>query len=216
MRETNYKLRKWVALALFAALAFTATLVIRIPVSFLTLDAKDAILVIAALLFGPAEGVFAALVTALIELISVSSTGLWGFLMNFCSSAAFAGVSALIYRRHKTANGALFGLAGGTVTTVGVMMLLNLLVTPLYTGMPREAVAAMIPTLLLPFNFAKCLLNSAIALILYKPVSVGMKRSRLLPPGDAPASYRLDRKTVVILLIAAGIAAVGVVLLLLL
>ena len=49
--------------------------------------------------------------------------------------------------------------------------------TPLYVeGMTVAGVAKMIPTLLLPFNLTKALLNAAIVLTIYKPVSRVMKR----------------------------------------
>jgi riboflavin transporter FmnP len=47
---------------------------------------------------------------------------------------------------------------------------MNLLVTPLYMGAPREAVIAMLPTAIIPFNLLKAGLNSVLTFILYKRV----------------------------------------------
>ena len=50
------------------------------------------------MLFGPVSGVVISFLVAFIEMISISGTGPWGFLMNFVSSAVFAGGASLIYR----------------------------------------------------------------------------------------------------------------------
>jgi riboflavin transporter FmnP len=50
------------------------------------------------------------------------------------------------------------------------MMVANLLITPIYMGVGVEAVKALIPTTLLPFNIAKALMNSALVMLIYKPV----------------------------------------------
>ncbi len=47
----------------------------------------------------------------------------------------------------------------------------NLVITPLYSGMPPEAVAALIVPVLLPFNLLKIAINTALTLAVYKPVS---------------------------------------------
>ena len=60
-------------------------------------------------------------------------------------------------------------------------VLVNLLITPIYTGFPRAQVAGMIPTLLLPFNLVKGTINAALVLILYKPIRRALHAARLLP-----------------------------------
>jgi riboflavin transporter FmnP len=48
---------------------------------------------------------------------------------------------------------------------------MNLIITPLYMGAPREAVVAMLPTAIIPFNLIKAGLNAVLTFILYKRVS---------------------------------------------
>jgi hypothetical protein len=92
---------------------------------------------------------------------------------------------------------------------VGVMMLMNLLVTPYYmTGGSVGAVVELIPTLLLPFNLAKALLNSAFAMILYKPVVVAMRRAKLL---EGNAKITVNRASVSVWLCAAATLACSIV-----
>ena len=172
-------------IAAFSAMAYVITLMIHIPVPVLTfnftLDFKDAIICIGAFLYGPVAGVIISFISAFIEFVSISETGVQGLIMNFASSAAFSFVASFIYTRRKNLNTAIIGLYAGVASMTVVMLLLNLVITPLYTGLPVSVVAAIIPTVLLPFNLAKGLVNGAIALMLYKPVVIAMRRARLMP-----------------------------------
>jgi hypothetical protein len=38
----------------------------------------------------------------------------------------------------------------------------------------------MLPTLFLPFNFAKTLLNAAIVMLIYKPVVVALRKAKII------------------------------------
>lgn len=168
--------------AMFAALAFASMFVMRINVVFLTCDVKDAIVAIAGLLFGPLYSLGISLVVALLEFISVGDTGFWGFLMDFLSTAVFSCTCALIYQYKKNLKGAIVGLLSAALTMTAFMLLFNLFIVPLYTPNYTTAkVAAMVPSLFLPFNLTKGILNAAIVLVLYKPVSTAMKAVKVLP-----------------------------------
>ena len=164
---------------MLSALAFLARLVFKIPVSFLTFDIKDAVISLGGLVFGPVSGVVIALVVSLVEMI-ISETGPIGFVMNFISSAVFAGVASLIYKYKRTFNGAIIGLYSSVAATTAVMLLMNVILTPIYQGVPRSAVIAMLPTLFLPFNLAKTLLNAAIVMLIYKPVVMALRKAKIL------------------------------------
>ena len=180
-RKNRAKLRELVMMAVFAALAFAAMFVFRFNVTFLTFDLKDSIITISGLLLGPVAAATVSLLVATLEFITIGDTGWYGFLMNFASSATFSVVCAIIYRHNKKLSGAIVSLASGVVALVAVMLTLNLVVTPLYMGAPRSAVVDMIPTLLLPFNLIKGLVNASLVLVLYKPVCRAMQAAKLLP-----------------------------------
>ena len=165
------KTRKIVFLGLICALAYICMFVFRIKVSFLTFDLKNTILAIGALIFGPVSGVVTSLLVSLLEMITVSDTGIWGCIMNFLSSATYAFVAGLIYKYKRTLSGAVISLIVSTVALTAIMIPLNLIITPIYTGMPTSAIAEMILPLLLPFNAIKAILSSAVTLLIYKPVS---------------------------------------------
>ena len=178
-RKTSLDIKKTASIAMLSELAFLARLVFKIPVSFLTFDIKDTVIALGGLVFGPVSGVVIALVVSLVEMI-ISETGPIGFVMNFVSSAVFAGVASLIYKFKRTFNGAIIGLYSSVAATTAVMLLMNVILTPIYQGVPRSAVIAMLPTLFLPFNFAKTLLNAAIVMLIYKPVVVALRKAKIL------------------------------------
>ena len=178
-RKISLDIKKTASIAMLSALAFLARLVFKIPVSFLTFDIKDTVIAFGGLVFGPVSGVVIALVVSLVEMI-ISETGPIGFVMNFVSSAVFAGVASLIYKFKRTFNGAIIGLYSSVAATTAVMLLMNVILTPIYQGVPRSAVIAMLPTLFLPFNFAKTLLNAAIVMLIYKPMVMALRKAKIL------------------------------------
>ena len=82
---------------------------------------------------------------------------------------------------------------------ISVMLVLNMLVTPYYMGVSRAEVVALLPKLILPFNTAKALMNSAFAMILYKPITVAMRRARLL---SGEGKMKLNRSSAAIYIAA--------------
>lgn len=202
-------LKRIVGMAMFAALAYAVTFVFRIPVQFLTFDAKDAVLTIAAFIYGPTSAIIMSVIPALIEFISISGTGFWGFLMNFASSACFSFVASLIYKHRRSLRGAIMGLFTSVVVTTAFMMLMNILITPIYMKVPSDVVLGLLPTLLLPFNFAKALMNTAIAMLIYKPVSVAMKRVGFI---SGKADDKFGKQTAIMLITGAVTLAVAIIL----
>ena len=207
MNNSKINTKKLVGIAVFAALAFGVTLVFRIPVSFLTFDAKDAILVVASFIYGPVAAVLMSLIISILE-ISISDTAVIGAIMNFVSSAAFAGVASLIYKKKRTFNGALIGLFTSVAVTTGLMMLMNILITPFYMGVDRSVVISMLPTVLLPFNFAKTLMNGAIAMLIYKPVAVALRRAKLVD--GKPMDTKFGKQSIITIIVGTLSLAVAI------
>lgn len=207
--KTTLSTEKMVGIGIFSALAFVVSLFVRFPVQFLTFDAKDAVITIAAFVYGPLSAVIISLIVAFIEMITVSTTMWYGFLMNFASSAIFSVTASVIYRKKRNLNGAIIGLYSAIAATVGVMLLLNIFITPLYFGLPVAApmVMEMLPTLLLPFNFAKALMNSAIVMFIYKPVVTALKRLGIVKTQGGSSAMTFNRTTKIIL----ALGAVGLV-----
>ncbi len=194
-------LKRLTVTGMLCALAYLCMFLFRIKVQFLTFDAKDAILAITALLYGPVYGVFSSAIVAVLEFLSVSDTGVYGLIMNFLSSGTFALTCGLIYQYRRTLSGSILAVSMSVVVVTAVMMLANLLITPLFMGVDRSVVIAMLPTLLLPFNLAKSVMNAAITLAIYKPLVTGLKRARLLE-SDTRHTVSFNIKSVLLIVIS--------------
>lgn len=215
MKKNNsvQEIKRIVAIALFCAIAYAVTFVFRFKVSFLTFDAKDAIITIAGLLFGPVSSIIISLVVSLIEMFTVSETGIYGFIMNFISSAIFSSICALIYKYKKNIKGAFIGLGASVLSVTAAMLLLNILIIPLYTPVTNADVVKMIPSLLLPFNLTKAILNSAITLLLYKPVSRAFKAAKIINHTECTSeatNKQSKLNTIIVLCIALLLAVISI------
>ncbi len=174
MQKQN--LKKLSVTAMLCALAYICMFVFKFKVGFLTFDLKDAILTVIAFLYGPIYGVVSSVLVALLEFVSVSDTGVYGLIMNALSSAVFTFTCGVIYKYRRTLLGAVLGSASAVFAMTAVMLVANIFITPFYMGVGRAEVAGMIPTLLLPFNLIKGIVNAAITMIVYKPITSALKR----------------------------------------
>ncbi len=169
--------------AMLSAIAYLLMMVSKIipQVSgFLQFDVKDVIIVIGSFVMGPVYALIVTAVVTFLEFLTASHTGVIGLLMNFVSTGAFCVTAGLVYLKRKTLPGAVAGLILGTLVLTVVMLLWNYYITPIYMKIPREAVAAMLPTVFLPFNLVKGFINSGLTLLVYKPVVGGLRRCGLI------------------------------------
>ena len=183
MNKQKMSTKELTTLAMLTAIAYALVCTVRIPiVLFLKYEPKDVVITIGGFLMGPMAVLISSSIVALIEMFTISDTGIIGCIMNFLSTCAFALPAALVYKRRHTMAGAIAGLAVGTVTMVATMLLWNYLITPLYmTGTSRSDIAGMLMPVFLPFNLLKAGLNSAFILLLYKPLVVSLRKAGLLP-----------------------------------
>lgn len=174
----NGKTKKLTTVAMLCAITYVVMAVGRIPiVLFLKYDPSDVIVTLGGFIWGPMTSCIISVVVAIIEMITVSETGILGCIMNIVQTLSFACTAAVIYKKKHTLSGAVIGLASGWIISVFVMLLWNYLVTPLYMGYSREAVAEMLLPVFLPFNLLKGGLNASITFLLYKPVVTALRKS---------------------------------------
>lgn len=209
MRKNEIK--KLTVTAMLTAVAFLVTfLTSMFKVSgFLSLDLKDAVISVIALLYGPLYGIISVFTVSLIEFITISTTGLYGFVMNILSSGTFALVCGLVYKFKRSFGGAILasGLTVLSVTTV--MLIANIFITPLYFQMPTQAVIDMLPTVLLPFNLFKSIMNSSLMLLVYKPFTTALRKAHLVEAIDK-SKYEFNIKSVVLTVVSLLLLAAAV------
>ena len=181
MENRKTFLRKLIMMAMLSAMAYMLMLVARVPVVlFLKYEPKDVIITIGGFLFGPMASFIISFVVSLLEMVTISDTGIIGGIMNLISTCSFACVAAFIYKKQHTLKGAILGLGLGSLLMVAIMLLWNWLITPLYMGVDRATVEGMLIPAFLPFNLLKAGLNSALTIGLYKPLSTALRRIGLV------------------------------------
>ena len=179
---------------LLCALSYIVMLVSKIipEVSgFLQLDLKDVIIVSGGFILGPFYALIISVVVSLMEFITIGSTGIIGMIMNVVSTAAFCCVASDVYRKWHSLNGAIWGLIIATISLTAVMLLWNYYITPLYMKVPRDAIKAMLLPVFLPFNLLKGLINSALTLILYRPLKTALSKTGFLRKKDNAQKKKL-------------------------
>jgi len=205
---SNKKVRTLTAVGTFTALSYVCCLLFHFKVAFLSFDLKDAVMTIGAMFFGPAYGFTMALLVSTLELVTISTTELYGYIMNILSSVVFVCVGSFIYTRHRSMLSAFLGMITAVISMTVVMLAANLLITPFYMGVTVEEVRALIVPLLLPFNLTKAIFNAALVFLLYKPVSTALKSAGFLKSEDneVRAKYRPNPLTLAIPLVVAAAA----------
>ena len=198
----NVKSKKLTMIGMLCAVAYIVMVVGRFPVVlFLKYDPKDVVITIGGFIFGPMTSFLISLIVSLIEMVTVSETGPIGCIMNILSTCCFACTAAFIYKKQHTMKGAITGLVAGRLLTTAVMLLWNYLITPIYMGYPREAVAELLLPAFLPFNLLKGGLNTVITLLIYKPIVTALRKAGFLETTSPQGAVR-QRRTGIMLVCA--------------
>lgn len=213
--SNKYDVRTLVTMAMLTALAYAVMAVCKlIPKvgGFLSLDAIDAVIGIGGFLFGPTAAVMMIVVEAFIEMLTLSTTGWYGFVMNVLSTVLLICPAVLIYRHRGKTSGAVIGLAVGVLFRLLGMIVFNYIVTPMYFGMPRAAVVDLMPMIAV-FNLVKGTLNAALLMVLYPPVSTVLRKAGLVAPsagkeGEAARKFSYLPLAVSLVVLACAVAAV--------
>ena len=200
----NNQTRKITTIGMLCAVTYVIMAVGRIPVVlFLKYDPSDVIVTLGGLIWGPMTSCIVSIVVASVEMVTVSSTGILGCIMNIVQTVSFACTASAIYRKKRTMSGAVIGLSAGCITSVLLMMLWNYLITPLYMGYSREAVAELLLPVFLPFNLLKSVLNAALTFVLYKPVITALRKGgyAVMPEKESRRQKRNGMTLLAVLLI---------------
>ena len=164
MRADFVNTRRLTTLAMLAALSIVFVWLIHFPIfpaaPYLEYDPADIPIMIGTFAFGPLAGLLITVVASVIQGLTVSSgSGLYGIIMHIVATGTFVLVAGNLYRIRKTR------------ARAAVMAVANLIVTPLFTGMPVSAVKNLLLPIIIPFNLIKAGANAAITFVLYKSVS---------------------------------------------
>ena len=189
-------------IALLAAMAFVMVVFCRVPVVlFLEYEPKDLIITLGGFIWGPFTSFVVSVIVSFIEMITISEDGIIGFIMNIISSGTFALAVGFVYKYKRSLSGAIIASLVAVISVTVMMMLANIIITPIYMHYPRSAVIKLIPSLLLPFNLAKSIMNASVVLFLQRWVHEAiwhLMAVRLLPTSawasSMPDSFQSRRR----------------------
>ncbi len=171
---------KMAKMAMLAAISIVLVFLVHFPivpaVPFLEYDPADVSVLIGAFAFGPVAGIVITVIASIIQGFTVSAQGgIFGIIMHILATGTLVLVAGNIYRVKKTIKGAILALLAGALSMVAVMAIANIILNPIFYGMPREAVYALLPAII-TFNLAKAGINSVITLLVYKRISKFLHR----------------------------------------
>lgn len=190
MKRTTY-IDRMVKLGMLTALSIILVYAIHFPIfpsaTFLEYDMADVPILIGTFLYGPWWGLALTAMVSLLQWLLVSPQSLWvGAVMHFLATGSYVVAAGLIYQHKKSRGTALFGMALGALLQTLMMIPMNLIFTVHFFGVPREAVIALLPTAIIPFNAIKTVANSILTFLLYKRVAKLFEKD-LVKPRDLSA-----------------------------
>lgn len=195
--NSRTRIRRLTMAAMMGAVAFVLMyLSFPTPLSpFADLDFSAVPELIGGFMLAPAGALEIVAVKILLKIVFKGTSSMYtGELQAFLLSTAFVLPAVLYYRSHRTKRGAVAGLVIGAVCSVLTAILTNIyLIFPFYMhlyGMNWEAIIGMcsalipaihdIPTMVLfsivPFNVLSRTLNALITLLVYKKISVPLRK----------------------------------------
>lgn len=173
MQNANrWSTKQLVVMALMCAIALLLSF-IEFPLfpaaSFLKLDFSLVPTMVVGFAYGAGPGLLVGLACAIAHAII---TGNWvGCLMSCIVAIAFVLPAAMTYKRHRTLRGATVSLVIATICLIVGTVIANLIIDPIFYGMPFDAVAALVVPAILPFNVIKGVAISLLTALVYKSIS---------------------------------------------
>ena len=184
-KKSDNKILKLVLTAMMAALSVVFMFVVRFSLlpgaKFLEYDMGDIPVILSTLFLGTPAGAFVLVFVSLIQSLTVSAASSWqGFVMHVLSTGVYVIILKLFTSKNDSAKKMLAGVAVSTIALTAIMIPLNLIFTPLYLNTTVDAVLQLMLPAIIPFNFLKGIINSAIIILLYKPLQEILTKSNML------------------------------------
>ncbi len=191
------KINRLVKVAVLSVIAFLLMfLEFAVPIfpSFLKIDISDLPALIGTFALGPVAGISIEFLKTILHGIFAGQTAFVGELANFIVGTVLVVTAGFIYKARKTKKSAVLGLISGTITMSIAAGLINYFVLlPLYQRAFNFPISQMVAiagkingnitdvwTLILlsivPFNLIKGCMLTVITLLIYKKVSVILKK----------------------------------------
>lgn len=176
-------------IAIFTALSYVLTLfdfplLPGTPVTFLKLDFSNVFVMLSGFALGPVAGCIVAVLKELIHALTVGQTAFIGELANVLFVLPYMLIPAIVYKRHKGIKVVIVTLVLGCIAQCLVSLPVNYFLnfpafTAAFGGTWKAGQQLFIKTWYwaLLFNFVKTVIISVVTLIVYKPLSMLIKKT---------------------------------------
>ncbi|WP_100402433.1 ECF transporter S component [Bacillus sp. FJAT-42315] len=189
MRKKN--IRVLTSVGLLSTLSYLLML-LNFPVppfpGFLMVDFSEIPALVAAIVFGPIAGIMVEFIKNVLNFfVAGSPTGVpVGHFANFMAGVTFILPVYYVYKKFESKKGMVAALIAGTTVMAVMMSVLNYyVILPAYTlflnapAMSAPETKQLIVSAILPFNFVKGLLMTAVFLLIYSRIQVWMKKQTI-------------------------------------
>lgn len=196
--KRKLQVKEMVLIAILAALS-TILMLLKFPLPFMppfmSFDFAAIPELIGGFILGPVGAFFIILIKILLKIVMQGSNSMFtGEIQNLILSCAFVIPASIIYRKNKTRKNAIIGLSVGTIIMSIVAVLSNyFFIIPFYAVLFNYSMSDIIamsqavnplitsPMMLIafgivPFNIIKGLIISTITILIYKKISVLLKK----------------------------------------
>ena len=172
------KTKQLATMGVLAALSVVLVMLVHFPIfpaaPYLEYDPADIPILIGTLLFGTLPGLALTLVVSVLQGITVSASSGWvGIVMHFIATGSLVLVVGLMGRMEsvkKSISLRILSLVLGVIVMTAVMVVMNLIFTPLFWGGTVQDVLVSLLPVIIPFNLIKPGVNVIIAYIIYRSV----------------------------------------------
>ena len=180
--KKHFTTKRLVLMALFVALSYVIGF-LEFPIfpatPYFKLDFANVFIMLTGFLLGPVEGIIVCALKELLSLIDSSSGGA-GEVANFLMASAFILLPSIVYQFKKGFKVVAATLAGACLLGTATALVVNrFIVFPLYMGEAAPAVFHQVFWFAVAFNLIKTVAVSLVTVLLYKRLSVFLKKKNI-------------------------------------
>lgn len=164
--------KKICVLGIMTALSVVLIYFIRFPIfpviDFMEYDAGDIPIFLCTYLYGSGYGIVVGVIASIIQGITVSAkAGFWGIIMHIFAVIGYTVTVGFLFKNKEKISSLIIASVTGVLVMTIFMVLWNFIITPIYTGWPRQAVIGILPYII-AFNLIKAGVNTIVTVFLYK------------------------------------------------
>ncbi len=177
-------LKKVTNIGILSALSLLMMIFIKFPIipaaPFLLYEPGDLPILIIGFIYGPIAGITASLLLSILMAVFVGLGGPFGAFMHFLATGTLVATASYIYKKRHNQKGAIIGLLAGSIVMTVIMVIANIILNPIFYGIPQEEVLKLLVPAIIPFNIMKAFINSGLTLLVYKRLANFLRERGLM------------------------------------